>query len=39
VPEPSQPFEPESILAALERHGVRYVLIGASPRSPGARAL
>lgn len=28
MPEPSEPFEPEAVLAVLERHRVRYVLIG-----------
>ena len=40
MPEPSQPFEPEAILAALERHGVRYVLIGGiAAVTRGARLL
>ena len=40
MPEPSQPFDPEAILAALERHRVRYVLIGGiAAVTRGARLL
>jgi hypothetical protein len=40
VPELSEPFEPEAILAALERHRVRYVLIGGiAAVTRGARLL
>lgn len=40
MPEPAHPFEPEAILAALERHRVRYVLIGGiAAVTRGARLL